>query len=330
MKKSTLITTIAMIVVVVVALSTATYAWFTANTYATASANMTTQASGDWQMLEGTVTLTDLAEPAAVGAASLAFDGDAKTSITYTNTLNGDVWAPYSTIGATIASNGASTTIANMPSFANCTVETAGNVVQKKYDYATAGTAAVDNATHATGGFIKPLALRVTNVSGQAKTLQMNITINAGSSGTNKTMYAGAAVRFYIYEISSAASDNTATYTSGYMKTGDMSAATLGTTTAATNSAAATAAESNNTGVTLMNYGAGNIASNYTEAPAKNDALGYAQGDKIHTYTFDMQNYAVDGYANIIIYCWIDGYVADASAGNADFNIVFAFTSKSN
>ena len=31
MKKSTLITTIAMIVVVVVALSTATYAWFTSN-----------------------------------------------------------------------------------------------------------------------------------------------------------------------------------------------------------------------------------------------------------------------------------------------------------
>ena len=52
MKKSTLITTIAMIVVVVVALSTATYAWFSASELAVASVDMTTGAFTSSTFLE--------------------------------------------------------------------------------------------------------------------------------------------------------------------------------------------------------------------------------------------------------------------------------------
>ena len=58
MKKSTLITTIAMIVVVVVALSTATYAWFSASSVSVAQVDMTTTASADWMIFEGSDTAT--------------------------------------------------------------------------------------------------------------------------------------------------------------------------------------------------------------------------------------------------------------------------------
>ena len=55
MKKSTLITTIAMIVVVVVALSTATYAWFSSASTNKVSATVSTSTLGDFAISQATV-----------------------------------------------------------------------------------------------------------------------------------------------------------------------------------------------------------------------------------------------------------------------------------
>lgn len=60
MKKSTLITTIAMIVVVVVALSTATYAWFASSSTSTATMTITSNATSGWSLSKGTITGTNV------------------------------------------------------------------------------------------------------------------------------------------------------------------------------------------------------------------------------------------------------------------------------
>ncbi len=331
MKKSTLITTIAMIVVVVVALSTATYAWFSSTSTATASSSFTTTATGDWSMIEGTVTLSNVASDATVGAATVSFASAAQDQISYTNTLNSNIWAPYSTIATAYDGSAAAPAMTGLVGFVNCLKDGTDNKVERKLDRATGGEGqnlgktALDDSQ--TGAFVKPLALRILNVSGSDKTLQMNVTINAGpaASATNNSKYAGAAVRFYIYEITSA--NVASTYTSGYNVAGDCTEATIGTTSANSNSAAVAAAAANNTGVTLLEYTAGNIASGYTTAQTDDLALGITAGDAVKTYTFNMGNYPANGFSNILIYAWVDGYVADASAGAADFSVCFGFKS---
>ena len=337
MKKSTLITTIAMIVVVVVALSTATYAWFSSTATATASASFSTTATGDWSMIQGTVALKAKAANGLTGNADVTFNTAAADTITYTNTLNNNLWAPYSEINATFDGAGSAPVASGLVGFVNCLKDSTGNKVTRKFDGVTGGTTSQAYGTTvltdealAKGGFIAPLAIRMINVSGQTKTLQMNVTINAGSSGTNNSMYAGAAIRFYIYEVSSAASSNTATYTSGYKVAGDCTDKAIDAecgSYANTNAQADTAEVSNNTGVTLLDYTTGAIEGLYTKALTDNPTLGIVTNDWVKTYTFSMQEYAPNAYSNILIYCWVDGYVANASAGNAQFSVVFGFNS---
>ena len=99
MKKSTLITTIAMIVVVVVALSTATYAWFSASSIAIATVDMSTSATADWALVEGTRT------PGSDGAATVSFAGASSDQISWTDTDSAifkGLWSPAAAITTTI------------------------------------------------------------------------------------------------------------------------------------------------------------------------------------------------------------------------------------
>ncbi len=94
MKKSTLITTIAMIVVVVVALSTATYAWFTSSqaTYAnvemtiTADQNLTVLLNGENPYNDNTLV--------AFTAQDFTADADATDNSTG---IRAGIWVPNQT-----------------------------------------------------------------------------------------------------------------------------------------------------------------------------------------------------------------------------------------
>ena len=337
MKKSTLITTIAMIVVVVVALSTATYAWFSSSSTAVANVQFQTNASGDWSMIQGAIAYdTTGAEPAY----TLTYAGAAEDNINLTaTTIQSGLWCPTAAIATTIADSQASTTISAPAGFAQAT-KTGGN-----YQLAKLQTAAYDSENTTIGnGLAYPFALRVLNVSGMRKTLQLNITLNAGSDGTNNSMYAAAAVRFYIYEKMSTGTGNA--YTSGYefTDTAGLNSATGisgnitqdSTGTPMTNSLGAKTAYNTDTEtytttpVQLADYTAGDISRSFSNPAAiAIDSLGIAQGDRYLTYTFDMGDYAAGAFSNVIIYIWIDGWVANSSAQSANFKINFGFTSNS-
>lgn len=336
MKKSTLITTIAMIVVVVVALSTATYAWFSSSATAVASTNFTTNASGDWSMIMGEVSGT-----------SLSFSGAAVDTATLTPTaIQKGLWAPTANIATTITSTDASTSLSALAGFVQAEKSGETNPIKALQ------TAAFDSSleTPAQGnGLVAPFAMRVINVSGKQKTLQLNITLNAKQTGTTNSMYAAAAVRFYVYEISNATQAGTAeTYTSGYYPIASAETATVnalteigGTVTQGTvvpmtsglsgsklgKNASTDEDEIQTENVVIPNYSVANIATYFSKASSANENLGIALNDYVRTYTFDMQTYAVGGFSNIIIYAWIDGWVANGSAASANFDVNFGFTS---
>ncbi len=334
MKKSTLITTIAMIVVVVVALSTATYAWFSSSATAVAGASFTTDASGDWTIMLGTW--------GSNGA--LSFVGNAADEITLPATaINGDLWCPTAAITTTIAGPDASTTASNLAGFVNATNNSG------TYEIAKLQTVAYDSAnTTADDGRPMPYALRLVNVSGATKQLQLNITLNARNNGTNNSMYGAAAVRFYIYEVTSFDTDGEDadqnpdghTYTSGYGYATE-TAAVNGYNSIPDPAAAITKSVQPMTQVgetpadmiTLVDYTVGDISSQFHTAGQgvyeASDALGIADGDKFVTYTFNLSNYPANAFSNIIIYAWIDGWTANASAARSTFDVKFGFVSGS-
>ncbi len=341
MKKSTLITTIAMIVVVVVALSTATYAWFSSSATAVASTNFTTNASGDWSMIVGVAT------PTSASAGTLVFDGAAVDTATLAKTpIQKGLWAPTAAIATTIAKPDSSTTIANPAGFVSA--DKGGTAVAPVYSINALQTATFNSAKEggaaAENGLPAPFALRVMNVSGKEKTLQLNITLNAKNTGLTNSMFAAAAVRFYVYELSNNGGENGtgATYTSGYYPIASAETATVNAKTAVdgtitqgsqvnmTAGLSGTYLDDNaptTAAVEIASYSVANIASNFTKATGANDNLGIAENDYVRTYTFDMQTYAIGGWSNIIIYAWIDGWVANGSAASANFDVNFGFTS---
>ena len=349
MKKSTLITTIAMIVVVVVALSTATYAWFSSSATAIANTSFTTGVTGDWTIMLGTVDGENYNDLSYVGTAADTIDLTEQATA-----INTGLWCPTAEISTTIAGSDAATTLANRAGFVSA--EKTGNnyVVKKIQNEAMNGTSAATNE-----GSVKPFALRLVNVSGATKQLQLNITINAGSSGTTNSMYAAAAVRFYIYEFKNTDTTVGTKYTSGYrLTTTDLSSATIDSTTiteaqainpsanlkaltkyadAADVAAEKASAEGDPiyTAVSMADYSVANIESQFTPAPANLadnsplKAIGINSGDKYRTYTFDLGVYGANDFSNIIIYTWIDGWTANASAARADFAVNYGFVSNS-
>lgn len=358
MKKSTLITTIAMIVVVVVALSTATYAWFSSSATAIANTSFTTGVTGDWTIMLGTVDGENYNDLSYVGTAADTIDLTEQATA-----INTGLWCPISEIQTTLATSEASTTLANRAGFVSAEKTGSKYMVKKLQTEAMNGTAAATNE-----GSVKPFALRLVNVSGATKQLQLNITINAGSSGTTNSMYAASAVRFYIYEVKNtdAVVNNQATgtaYTSGYRLTGTAGLAAATATAIDTQEITETTAinMSNNlkaltkyaeqsdvdggkaaqvgdpiyTTVTMADYSVANIESQFQTAPANLadnsplKAIGINSGDKYKTYTFDLGIYNANDFSNIIIYTWIDGWTANASAARADFAVNYGFVSNS-
>lgn len=299
MKKSTLITTIAMIVVVVVALSTATYAWFSASEVAVATVDMTTTASSDWALVEG---------KKSQDGSTISFAGASSDTISLTNSMNG-LYSPTAAITTRVSQ----------------VLQATPSEVAEFYSAKKIG------ANVNQDGEMKPIDpyyIRVINTKNESKHLILSVVV-AIESGNSTSYYAAAATKFYV-------DDGTNSYTSGY-KHNPGTASSGGFITSGTPTGNETMT---NIGVVLNTAtGTGNFE--YTNPvlqsffktadPASNPTetkMGLVANNQYFSYDIDLGTYTAATAKNLVIYAWIDGWDADASAANAKFSVKFAFYTK--
>ncbi len=318
MKKSTLITTIAMIVVVVVALSTATYAWFSASSVSVATVSMTTTATSDWMIFEGTGS-----------NGTYTFNNAAAETIDLTETnLQQGLYAPSSAEWAnTIAIAGTQATVTSQEFLMAQKEGTASKVVTAPQAYA-------------------PYVLKVSNASGETKNLKVTVVINAGSTDISTgTLYAAAATTFDIAYITTKSGAASTQFTKGYTKCATYSGeresgkyAVTDTVTAATGAGGVvTRTASMDAGsTTAFDYSAATTMSqgtysNFNKAVCLEGSdevkWGLQANDYYLAYSITISALGASDSVYLSIYTWIDGWAADNSAGGADFDINFAFTS---
>ena len=301
MKKSTLITTIAMIVVVVVALSTATYAWFSASEVAVATVDMSTTASSDWALVEG---------KKSQDGNTISFAGASSDTISLTNSMNG-LYSPTAAI-ATRVSQATQATESDRASFYSAKKK--GAIVTQDGDVKP----------------IDPYYIRVINTKNAERHLILSVVV-AIEQGNTTSYYAAAATKFYV-------DDGTNSYTSGY-KFNAGSAESGGVITSGTNPSGN--ATMTNSGVILntKSGAAGNfeytnpVLSQFfkTADPTNNPTevkMGLSANNQYFSYDIDLGTYAAATAKNLVIYTWIDGWDADASAANANYSVKFAFYTK--
>lgn len=331
MKKSTLITTIAMIVVVVVALSTATYAWFSSSTSAVAtSATITTTAAGDWTIAKANITVGGTEQAPTYSYVVQA----AADSITLNTTgLNQGLWSPIGEIDTAFndSSVGVSGTILNPEKFIEARVSNNGNLY------------------HSTSSVILPDVLKLSNAQQSAKTLRLSVVLNGGADTTRvSSFYACAAVRFVaIFEVMNGTTKEVYTVSNAYGY-----ADTVGYTDAACTSAAdsrvidttyekqagtaATNAGANKTVLTNIDYDhaatVGDVGDQfkiYSGWGIDIDNLtkyGIGATDYIYMYNYDLPVPVAKGQStNVLIYTWIDGWQAATEAAGSSFTVNYAF-----
>ena len=328
MKKSTLITTIAMIVVVVVALSTATYAWFSTSTYAVATTELSTGASADFVLYEGSVT----------GSAA-TFTGISTDTITLkgitlasgVDTKSG-LWAPTAKLTATMTNESVDVANITTPSYSVGQLQTKDTV---KSNYLTTAPSVGT-----------PDVIRVGNASGANKGLILTIVVNAGSIQTTGSLYAAVATSFVVDYVKSG-EDGTAgnIVTNGYnyqsaAAIGDKVASpTLESGTSFTYAAKKSCVSWDEDGSKSVNTYS---RPPYANATAKtgstydyfkqnganpNESFGLQANDYYLSYTIDLGTLTSTEYMTLALYTWIDGFVAQAAAANAQYKITYAFTS---
>ena len=67
-------------------------------------------------------------------------------------------------------------------------------------------------------------------------------------------------------------------------------------------------------------------ASNYQPNENANTALGIGEGDYTLSYDVTIGSVAKGGAVYVVIYTWIDGWLAEANAAGADYKVTYAFT----
>ena len=329
MKKSTLITTIAMIVVVVVALSTATYAWFSSSTSAVAtSATITTSAAGDWTIAK-----------ANVDGDNKFVVGQAADTITLNNAgLTQGLWSPVGKIATTFndTSVGVSGALTSNTTFIEARTK-GGNL----------------NVYNATAANTVPDVLKLSNAQQSAKTLKMSVVLNAGPDTTKvSSFYACAAVRFYaVFEVM-----NGETYEQyvvsnayGYASTVGYSDTSLtesversgGTTyekkagqlTAGVNGHETVIANIDYLQAATVTGGAAqfkNPVSGWSIDVENLNKYGVQETDYVFIYDYILPvDVAVGQSTNVLIYTWIDGWQAQTEAAGSSFTVNYAFNTGS-
>ena len=313
MKKSTLITTIAMIVVVVVALSTATYAWFSSSTKQAVTTTIRTDAAEGW-MLYGGVYNTDTSK--IVYSSTTPLD----------MTLQDGLWSPNTTTAITAALSDKNTTT-------SFTREDFYSALYKQNEYQSKEAAAL----------VTPNMIRALNNTGSEKDLLIEIAIVVGASADDGDFRAAAGFQTYIASFGGsaesqgtpAAKNGNTAY--GYGAQSDSSTGTgAGYWTATktdnailTNLEYSSVAEGENAGT--VDPTADNAKKGFaqlTEDKASELGVG-AKDDYFFTITFDAGYVANGNAVNIAFYAWLDGWALDDTARGAQLNIVYRFYSAS-
>ena len=302
MKKSTLITTIAMIVVVVVALSTATYAWFSASSIAIATVDMSTSATADWALVDGNRT------PGEGGAATVSFAGASSDQIQWGHEDFKGLWSPTAEITTTIQQS-LQANAANEASFYSA----------KK----TGGTVTQD----ADATIMAPNYVRVVNTYAGERHLVLKVVLILNASTANTaSYYAAAATKFAICNESGLYATNGYNYKAAV----GSGTAFVGNASSGANSGAdLTVNTANSQTAAQFNYTNPNLTKYFITAGTDSDneaKWGVESGSNYVVYTVDFGTVPQNGFVNLALYTWIDGWVADASAANASFSLRYAFT----
>ncbi|MCI7402065.1 MAG: hypothetical protein MSH40_05255 [Christensenella sp.] len=306
MKKSTLITTIAMIVVVVVALSTATYAWFSASSIAVANVNMTTQASADWALVLGNKT-----------GSTVSFAGASSDQIDISDKAFAGLYSPIAAINTKI-SKALQATYADGATFYTAT-KSGGTVTQN-------GNAVAKD----------PAFIRVVNTAKDAQkhlVLKVVLVLADGSKASTSSFYAAAATKFAICNDKGLYATNGYDWVEG-ITSGAESGAEIASSASSgyVSPSGSTLKTATDTNASEFNYTNPNLTTYFTtvgETPNQDETnMGLVTNNTYVTYEVDFGNIARNDYVNLAIYTWIDGWTADASAANATFTIRYAFTSK--
>ena len=322
MKKSTLITTIAMIVVVVVALSTATYAWFSSGSTTTVEGAMTTEAKKGWILYGGTVG-TPLETENHVG----------ETTITYTSSspelhLLNELYSPTAALSDSYTVEGLTGTY-TQKTFYRASQE--GTGLKEK---ATINAAAsYQHQEEANGSYFPNLnCIRIINQQDtQTASDDLTLTIyvyvtgyaQAGNNGQQALM---AGKRFCTYIATDAAANshfNTRYYWGG-----------VGESSVATRNSKIVPKE----GVTYSNVEGDTVeedsalaTTGYTLVSAANTKLGATSvalnnGDAYYSITVNLGAVNKNAARNIVFYSWFDGWALDNTASGGSVNVLYAFS----
>ena len=181
-----------------------------------------------------------------------------------------------------------------------------------------------------------PIVLKVSNASGAKKSLQVSVVIDAGVSQTTGTLYAAAATTFDINYITTKENATAQTFTKGYTKCTTAEYAENTPVTAVTPAVTANPVAFDSGSSSIFSYASATAMSNskYTNfkkaeaTPTSQEiAWGISGGEYYLVYTITIADLDSTDSVYLSIYPWIDGWVADNSAGGAAFKINFAFTS---
>jgi len=319
MKKSTLITTIAMIVVVVVALSTATYAWFTSASKATASASISVVSSSGWLLatptsktiVESTEDLSYDPETNPVGRETVAFDMSFTSPIVL-NLLNG-LYSPAGLLTGAITESNGSAKFDNAQWF---TAQQRGNEIASSATVAEPETYKIYKATSEATPETPTSYIKVKNSSSGAKSLRLTITVFVEDS-----VYSNSSQK--------AATEKLCAYISYYDGTNSKVAhtaynyGTVTDTTAARTPVPASTATGNK--VVL------NGDTTWTVCDTNTKLLTAFTGEEDKTdgnyyqYYLDIADIARDGEVDFSLNIWFDGWNIFSEANGAQAKVYLAF-----
>jgi hypothetical protein len=307
MKKSVLFSTIAMIVVVIIALSTATFAWFSSDAKSYASQQITTATTSDLIVLANSSMILDLENDTA------SFD----TNALLTNTqhpassdvagIRAGLWAPTSELALTCTQDSVGAVPSGVVGYMQGTQNAAGTTFKC--------TTAETNTS--------PDMIRITSMKSGSN--NVNLIIYIGASNTDNSRFAAQGVSFYI-------ADGTAAIANSIYHKANSTAAALAVnaTTPTSNfvqvAASGTIADSAsaNHRATTTTVGTG-FSDNAADGPADKAGIAAATYNKYYTMTISLGSFTQNQSKNIVLYNWLDGAYLNDAAGSADIAIAYAF-----
>lgn len=312
MKKSTLITTIAMIVVVVVALSTATYAWFSNATQNYVAQNIQVEAQTGLTVLTNTQNLADLAAADPIAFKTTSFDGTTLLEKTQYDSgakdgIRSGLWTPIADISGVPTSNTTSSSISGASTFLTGRMSAQG-IFSFEDEQLTS-----------------PDLIIVTNNMSTARKVTLTVYVGADSHDYDKLAAQGVCV--YIAGVTA---ESKVAYTK-YGKATYKTSATANSYVAGDYKTASGFTDASGLNHWDNSGAVGVYTSGWTAAAtaATNDAAnlsGIPNGYKYYTLTYEVCGSLGIGESKVFyVYSWLDGLYLDDYAKNAKISIGFSF-----